>query len=112
MIMGSTSNRDAAIEFVRRFCSGDAGGLGPLLAGEFHLKGPLFEFTSKQDYLDSMAQDGLEQAGYEILSVAESADTVSIFYEYQKAAGTITIAQRFQFSGGLITDILLVFDTR
>ncbi len=60
----------------------------------------------------SMAQDGLEQAGYEILSVAESADTVSIFYEYQKAAGTITIAQRFQFSGGLITDILLVFDTR
>ena len=82
-------NRDVAIDFVKRFCSGEAGGLGPLLADEFHLKGPLFEFTSKQDYLDSTAPDGLEEAGYEILSITENADTVSIFYEYQQAASTI-----------------------
>ena len=59
------------------------------MADEFHLKGPLFEFTSKQDYLDSMAPDGLEEAGYQILSITENADTVSISYEYQKAASTI-----------------------
>ena len=106
------SNRDVAIEFVNRFCSGDAGGLGALLADDLHLKGPLFEFTSKQDYLDSLARDGLERASYQILSVAEGTDTVSIFYEYQKSAGTITIAQLFGFNDGLIADVVLVFDTR
>ena len=106
------SNRDAAIEFVKRFCSGEVGGLGPLLADEFHLKGPLFDFTSKQDYLDSFARDGLERASYQVLIIAEGTDAVSIFYEYQKVAGTITIAQRFGFNDGLIADILLVFDPR
>ena len=106
------SNREVAIDFVNRFCSGDAPGLGALLADDFHLQGPLFEFTSKRDYLDSLARDGLERASYQILSIAEGPDTVSIFYEYQKAAGPITIAQRFGFNDGLIADILLVFDSR
>ena len=105
------SNREVALDFVNRFCSGDVEGLSPLLADEFHLKGPLFEFTSKQDYLDSMARDGLERASFQMLSIAEGTDMVSIFYEYQKAAGTITIAQRFGFRDGLIADILLVFDS-
>ena len=72
------SNREVAIEFVKRFCSGDVGGLGQLLADEFHLSGPLFEFASKQEYLDSLVRDGLERASYQILSVTESADTVSM----------------------------------
>jgi hypothetical protein len=100
-----------ALQFVSSFSSGDVDGLGLLITDDFHLKGPLFEFASKQAYLDSLAHGGLERAGHRVISATETDDSVSVYYEYLKADGTITIAQLFTFRDGLIADSLVVFDT-
>ena len=106
------NNQELAIEFVKQFCAGDVEGLAPLLADELKLKGPLFQFGSRDAYLDSLRQDPLEKGSYRLLSVAESDDGVSIFYEYGKSDGAITIAQLFKFKDQKIGEILLVFDGR
>ena len=106
------NNKELAIEFVKRFCAGDVEGLAPLLADELRLEGPLFQFDSCDAYLDSLRQDQLEKGSFRLLSVAESDDGVSIFYEYGKSEGAMTIAQLFKFKDQKIGEILLVFDGR
>ena len=49
---------------------------------------------------------------YRLLSVTESGDSVSIYWDYQKSIGAITIAQLFKFKNQKISEILLVFDGR
>ena len=102
------TNRESAIAFVERFALGDVDRLAPLLADQFHLKGPLFEFDSKKAYLDSLAGD-LEHGHCEIRSVTDIGDQVIVMYEYLKHDSTITIAQTFTFRDGLIEGTLLAF---
>jgi len=106
------SNKDLAIEFVKRFCAGDIDGLESLLADDARLKGPLHQFASRDDYLDALRRDPPEKGGYRLLSVAESDESVSVFYEYRKASGAMTVAQLFGFRGRRISEILVVFDGR
>ena len=100
------------MEFVTRFAAGDVNGLATILGDPFHLKGPLFEFHSKQDYLDSLAADVLEEASSEVISLAEDIERgrVMVVYEYQKRDATIVIAQEFAISDQKIIDTTLAFD--
>ena len=106
------NNRDIALEFLSRFCAGDVDGLSPLLAEDLQLNGPLFHFDSREDYLDSLKDGPPEKCGYRIISVTENQESVSIYYDYEKRAATITIAQLFRFRDHKITELLLVFDAR
>jgi hypothetical protein len=106
------THREIALEFVSRFCAGDVGGLEPLLAADLRFRGPLHEFRSRDAYLDTLRQDPPEQCGYRLLSLTESPDAVSLFYEYEKADSSVTIAQLCRFGKGTISEILLVFDGR
>ena len=106
------NNREVAMEFLRYFCAGDVDGLGSLLAEDLRFNGPLYQFSSRVAYLDSLRSDPLEQCSYRVLSVTESEDSVSIYYDYEKSNGTITIAQLFRFRDQKISELLLVFDTR
>ena len=105
-------HRTIAKEFVRHFCAGDFNNLAPLLSPDLHLIGPLFDFDSAMDYLDALKNGPPVQCGYRLLSVTEDADSVSVFYEYEKPESTVTIAQLFRFRAQLISEILLVFDGR
>jgi hypothetical protein len=106
------NNRDVAMEFLRCFCAGDINGLVPLLAEDLQFKGPFHQFSSSDAYLDSLKNDPLEKCGYRVLHVMESRDSVSIYYNYEKSDGAITIAQLFTFKNQKIREILLVFDGR
>jgi len=106
------NNRDVAVEFVKCFCAGDVDALVPLLTPELKFKGPFYEFGSADAYLDSLRNDPPEQCGYRVISVTEDADSVSIYYDYEKSDRTITIAQLFKFTNQKIREILLVFDGR
>ncbi len=102
-------NREIALEFIERFCAGDVDGLTPLLAEDLQFKGPLFRFDSRAAYLDSLRGD-LEKTGYQILSVTENEDSVSVYYDYDKPGGAMTIAQLFKFRDRIISELTLVFD--
>jgi hypothetical protein len=106
------NNCDVAIEFVKCFCAGDVDALAPLLTPDVRFKGPFYEFGSADAYLDSLKNGPLEKCGYRVLSITESKDSVSIYYDYEKSDRTITIAQLFKFSNQKVQEILLVFDGR
>jgi len=106
------NNRDIALEFLRCFCAVDLAGLAPLLAKDLRLRGPLYRFDSRDSYLDSLKDDPPEECTYRVLSVTESKDCVSLYYDYDKRDRTITIAQLFRFENQRICEMLLVFDSK
>lgn len=106
------SNREVAMEFVRCFCAGELNRLASLVTEDLQFKGPFHQCRSRDAYLDTLKNDPPEQCGYRILSVTESGDRVSIFYDYERRAGAITIAQSFTLRDQKIREILLVFDGR
>ena len=105
-------NRDLALEFLDLFSDGNIDALSPLLHDDRRFRGPLIECDSKQHYLSLLHEDPPEPCSYDLLSVTETNDDVSMYYRYRKAQGSITIAHLFRFHDQKIIEILLVFDTR
>jgi hypothetical protein len=105
------SNRDTALRFIELFCAADLSGLAQVLAADLHVVGPLYEFGSREEYLNSLREDPPEPGACTVLSILEDNETVTVFYDYQKAHQTLTIAQLFTFRDRTIVEILLVFDT-
>ena len=108
--MSHSANRHSAMAFLNCFCDGDVDGLANLLAEDLQFKGPLYEFHSRDAYMACLKNDPPEQCSYRALTIIESEDIVSIYYDYQKPNGTISIAQLFKFRNQEISEILLVFD--
>jgi hypothetical protein len=101
-------SKSLARAFVECFCKADIEGLDSLLSIQFELKGPLFEFDSKQDYLDSLHGNLEADPEAEIFSVIGSADEATAFYTYR---GNL-IGQLFRCNEGKICETVLVFDTK
>lgn len=106
------TNRDLAISFVERFCTGDVEGLGSLLAENLRFRGPFHQFDSRDSYVSCLKDDPPTSSRFHVLSVTEDDDHVAVFYEYQKSDETVMIAQLFKCEDGKITETLLVFDGR
>ena len=105
------NNGELAEQFLRCFCAGDLDGLASLLTADLQFKGPFHQFRSRDAYLDSLKADPPEKCDYRVLSITEDEDTVSIYYEYVKSEGILTIAQLFTFKNHRISEMLLIFDT-
>ncbi|NNF58575.1 MAG: nuclear transport factor 2 family protein [Rhodothermaceae bacterium] len=103
---------ESALAFIERFCAGDVDGLEPLLTEDLHFSGPLFTFTSRASYLDSLRADSLDPTPYTILEVLTGTNSVAVFYILDKPTGDLTLAQLFRFEQDRIAAILLVFDAR
>ena len=103
-------NRDVAVTFLRCFCDGDIDGVAATLSDDFSLEGPLFRFDSRDAYLARLKKDPPEPCPFRVISISETADTVAVFYDYEKRSGTVTIAQLFKLDGDKIVEIRLVFD--
>lgn len=102
--------KDLALAYIERFCAGDVQALGELLCEKLRFTGPFLQVDSHAEYLASLADGPPEPAGYEILSVTEDGDEVSVFWEYIKADGRGVIAQWTRTEDGCIAETRLVFD--
>lgn len=109
--MDQTTNTQLALEYLRGLCAPDLDGLVPLLAKDLCVRGPLLECTSRMAYMLSLRQAPPESRDYEVLNVMAREEFVSIYYNYKKGTGTVTIAELFGFRHDKITSLLLVFDT-
>lgn len=105
------SRRDTVLAFLAHFCDGDVDRLEPLLAEDLQFFGPFYHFGSRYAYLQSLRDDPPEKCHLKVLSLTESGDDVCVFYDYEKAGQSITVAQLCRFNGDRIGEILLVFDT-
>lgn len=101
-------SKSLAKSFVKNFCSANVEGIGSLLSGQFKLKGPLFSFNSKQEYLDSLNGNLEPDPDAEILSIVGSDNEAAVFYTYKGN----TIGQLFRCDEGTIYETILVFDAR
>lgn len=93
--------------FVEYFCKADLEGISTLLSSDFRLKGPLFEFDSKDAYIESLIGNLDEDENAKILSVLGEGSEAAVFYTYRENL----IGQLFWCREGKITETLLVFDT-
>ena len=109
--MSVATRQDAVRRFLQAFCEGDVDGLESLLAEDLQFSGPFHHFGSRFAYLESLRGDPPEKCRFRVLSITESGDDVCVFYDYEKAGQTITVAQLCRFKGDLIGEILLVFDS-
>lgn len=105
-------NQDLAIDFLRRFCAGDVDGLRPLLTEDLKFHGPLMTSVGSAVYLKRLEDDPPQKNDFRVMHVSENGDSVSVFYEYLKDSGALTVAQLFKFRNGKISEILMVFDGR
>jgi hypothetical protein len=98
-------------EFARAFCSADLVRLEALLHPKLHLRGPLIECHTRDEYLQTLRSSTLEPAGCVILQVNAGANEAAILYEYRKPVAPVLVAQFNRLQDGLISEIELVFDT-
>ncbi len=97
-----------ARQFIDYFCKADIDSIESLLADRFILKGPLFEFSSRQEYIDSLV-DNLEADPKAVtLSVVSDGNEAAAFFIYNGN----TIGQLFRCEAGKIVETILVFDTQ
>lgn len=101
-------SKSLATAFIEAFCQADLRALESLLAPDFCLRGPLYEFASCKSYLDSLRGNLDADPQAEILSVVAEGNEAAAFFRYQ---GNI-IGQLFHCAGGKIQETLLVFDSR
>lgn len=100
--------KSLAKSFVECFFNADLEGIDSLLSTQFNLKGPLFEFDSKQDYIDSLNGNLEVDPEAEILLVIGNENEATAFYKYK---GNL-IGQLFRCNEGKIQETVLVFDTK
>ena len=70
---------EVAMEYLRSFCAGAIRGIEPLLASDLRFSGTLFEYHSAKEYLDDLKKDPPEKCGYQVLSITENEDSVTVF---------------------------------
>lgn len=90
--------------------------LRELLHYDLVFEGPLYEFTSAEDYLESLKQDPPRGMDYRILKSFADESSVCLYYEFTKSDGDHPVvrtpmAQLFDIEEGKIRRIRLVFDT-
>ncbi len=94
--------------FVRCFCNADIEGIRSVIADDFCLRGPLFEFDSAAAYLSSLQGDLRADPRAKTVASFSNDELVAVFYTYHGN----NIAQLFRCRDGKICDTTLVFDTR
>ena len=106
------TKKDVVLEYLKAFCSADLNRLKAVLADKFHLKGPFFEFHSREDYISSLEGNLVPNCTFEIIRLMEEGEDVSVFYHYIKPNTTVHVAQLFRFKNSKVSEAVLIFDSR
>ena len=85
--------------------------LSHLFAKDFTFRGPLYEFNSAQDYINSLKSDPSRGFAYEIIGSFENRSSARLVYRLTNPGVSTLMAQLFEVSDDKISKIVLVFDT-
>ena len=96
-------------DFARAFCAADIDRVEALLAEDFSLKGTLFRYHSRADYITALRRDPPERGQCNILEAHGSIKGAAVLYEHVRSEGSILIAQ-FTIGRDIISEMRLVFD--
>ncbi len=103
---------ELALKYMEIFFSGEnIEELEHLFAEDLTFRGPLYEFNSAEDYIDSLKSDPLREFAYEIISSFENSSSARLVYRFTKPGVSTLMAQLFEVNDDKISKIVLVFDT-
>lgn len=100
-----------AHEYVQCFCDGNVDGMGLILADDFHISGPLYEFHGKDAFIARLNELKAPQAQYRIVGQTFSEEHASVFFHYLLGPLDLLMAMHFTASDGKLSRAILVFDT-
>jgi ketosteroid isomerase-like protein len=100
--------------YKQAFGSGDVGEARALLADNLHFVGPIDEFHSADEYLQSLAKLGQIVTGTDVKKVLADEDDVVTIYDLHTntPAGTSAVAEWATVKGGRIVELRVYFDAR
>ena len=103
---------ELALKYMEIFFSGeDTEELSQLFAEDLTFRGPLYEFNSAQDYINSLKTDPPRGVAYEIIGSFEDSSSARLVYRFTKPGVSTLMAQLFEVRDDKISKIVLVFDT-
>ena len=83
-----------------------------LLSDDCKFNGPLFQFESASEYVQSLLQDPPKGFSFDLIKSFQDESSACLVYLFSKPGITTTMTQLFEVNHGKITKILLVFDTK
>lgn len=100
-----------ALSYLDIFVSSEnMGRILDLCVPNLSFQGPLFTFSSVQQYVDALKEDPPINCSYELIEAYENEDSVCLIYNFIKGEKVTLMSQMFSFSGNKISKITLVFD--
>ncbi len=107
------TNLELAYRYMEIFYSGkDLGRLFDLFSDNLMFNGPLFQFESAKEYIDSLKSSPPKGMSYRILQAYENKTHVCLVYQFTKEDVSILMAQQFKINGDKISEIHLIFDSK
>ena len=96
------------------FGSGDAAAARSLLADDLRFEGPIEQFDSADDYMQSVAKLAQIVTGTDVKTVVADGDDVVTIYDLHTntPAGTSHVAEWARVKGGKIAEMRVFFDAR
>jgi ketosteroid isomerase-like protein len=101
-------------QYQRAFGRGDVQTARSLLADELHFKGPIEEFNSADEYMQSVAKLAQIVTGTDVKKVFADGDDVVTIYDLHTntPAGTTNVAEWATVKNGKISEMRVFFDAR
>ena len=93
------------------FKSNDFEQLRYILEDGLRFVGPLYTFSSADDYVSALRDDPPVDFDYQIIRTYADKTSACLVYKFSKPGVTTTMVQTFETENGKIKSILLVFDT-
>jgi ketosteroid isomerase-like protein len=109
-----TNAAEIVESYHRAFGSGDVQTARSLLADDLHFKGPIEEFDSADEYLQSVAKLAQIVTGTDVKKVLADSDDVVTIYDLHTntPAGTSNVAEWATVRNGKIAELRVFFDAR
>lgn len=103
---------ELALKYLDTVFSGqDPEALNPLFDRDLLFEGPFYRFNSAHEYIDALKKDPPVGFEYDLINAYESGETVCLIYQFSKPGISVPMAQTFDFEGGKISKIRLIFDS-
>lgn len=93
------------------FNSGKMEDLSMIIHNDLQFDGPLFTFSNRQSYIDSMVKQPPQGFKYEIMNEYGDENSAFILYQFSKPGISTPMAQHFQLEDKKIKRITLLFDS-
>jgi len=102
---------ELALKYLEIFFSGkNLDDLKYMFADNLIFNGPLYKFSSADDYINLLKKDPPKGMKYKIIKSFEDKNSACVIYQFTKENVSTPMAQLFETENGKLSKILLIFN--